>query len=367
MIGINNWPSPYQTIGGTGDFLKTARVEKPIYIPMTRRVAVAPMLDWTDRHCRYLLRLISRHARLYTEMVTTGAILQGDRDRHLSFHDSEHPVALQLGGSEPRALAECARIGTDYGYDEINLNVGCPSDRVQSGRFGACLMAEPALVGDCIAAMRAAVRIPVTVKTRIGIDDMDSYEALQRFVETVSGSGCEVFVIHARKAYLQGLNPKENRTIPPLNYEYAWRLKRDFPLLEIIVNGGITSLDEVAEQLQHADGAMLGRAAYHDPWLLADVDGRFFSDHHAIPTRGEVVRQMLPYIEMELKRGTQLKHITRHMLGLFQGQPGARQWRRHLSEQAYRSAAGTDVVLAALHKVESAGNINNGNCHAGHG
>ncbi len=325
------------------------------------------MLDWTDRHCRYLLRLISRHTRLYTEMVTTGALLQGDRVRHLSFHDSEHPVALQLGGSEPRALAECARIGADYGYDEINLNVGCPSDRVQSGRFGACLLAEPALVGDCIAAMQAAVRVPVTVKTRIGIDDMDSYEELHRFVETVSGEGCEVFVIHARKAFLQGLSPKENRTIPPLKYEYAWRLKRDFPQLEIIVNGGITSLDEVAEHLQHADGAMLGRAAYHDPWLLADVDGRFFNDHHAVPSQGELVRQMLPYIEMELKGGTQLKHITRHMLGLFQGQPGARQWRRHLSEQAYRSGAGTNVVLAALDKVESAGRINNGNCHAGHG
>lgn len=367
MNGVNYWQPPHQTIGRTGDFLKTGRVEKPIIIPMTRRVAVAPMLDWTDRHCRYLLRLISRHTRLYTEMVTTGALLQGDRDRHLSFHDSEHPVALQIGGSEPRALAECARIGADYGYDEINLNVGCPSDRVQSGRFGACLMAEPALVGDCISAMQAAVSVPVTVKTRIGIDDMDSYEELHRFVETVSGDGCEVFVIHARKAFLQGLSPKENRTTPPLNYEYAWRLKRDFPQLEIIVNGGITNLDEVAEQLQHADGAMLGRAAYHDPWILADVDSRFFSDQHAVPARGEVVRRMLPYIEMELKGRTLLKHITRHMLGLFQGQPGARQWRRYLSEQAYRSGAGTDVVLAALDKVESAGRINNRNCHADHG
>jgi len=334
---------------------------------MTRRVAVAPMLDWTDRHCRYLLRLISHHTRLYTEMVTTGALLRGDRERFLAFHDSEHPVALQLGGSEPRALAECARIGADAGYDEINLNVGCPSDRVQSGRFGACLMAKPALVGECVFAMQAAVNVPVTVKTRIGIDDMDSYEGLHRFVETVSGYGCGVFVIHARKAYLQGLSPKENRTVPPLRYDYAWRLKRDFQQLEIIVNGGITSLDEVAKHLQYVDGAMLGRAAYHDPWLLADVDSRFFNDSHAVPSRGEVVRRMLPYIEMELKRGTQLKHITRHMLGLFQGQPGARQWRRHLSEHAFHRGAGTDVVLAALEKVECAGRINQENCQAGHG
>ena len=313
------------------------------------------MLDWTDRHCRYFLRLLSRHALLYTEMITTAAILHGERDRQLAFHEHEQPVALQLGGSEPAALAECARIGTDYGYAEINLNVGCPSDRVQSGRFGACLMAEPQLVADCVSAMIRAVPVPVTVKARIGIDDMDSYDALCRFVETVAAGGCRVFVIHARKAYLQGLSPKENRTVPPLKYDYVWQLKEDFPGLEIIVNGGITTLDEVADHLQLVDGVMLGRAVYHDPWLLAEVDRRFYADAHALPERGDVVRQMLPYIESELNAGTQLKHITRHMLGLFQGLPGARKWRRYLSENAHRPGADGRVLMAALQQVEHAG------------
>jgi tRNA-dihydrouridine synthase A len=306
------------------------------------------MLDWTDRHCRYLLRLISRHTLLYTEMVTTGAILHGRHARDLQHDATEHPLALQLGGSDPFDLAECARIGADAGYDEINLNVGCPSDRVQSGRFGACLMAEPALVAECVAAMGKAVGIPVTVKTRIGIDDVDSYAALAEFVGTVAAAGCNTFIIHARKAYLKGLSPKENRTVPPLKYEYAWQLKTDSPQLTIVVNGGITDLDAAALQLQHVDGVMLGRAAYHNPYLLADVDRRFFADAHPVLSRAELVEAMLPYIERELADGTPLKQITRHMLGLFQGMPGARHWRRHLSEHAVRPGAGIDVVRQAL-------------------
>ena len=340
-----------QFIGRAGQFLKSHLRRTAITSHSTHRIAVAPMLDWTDRHCRYLLRLISRHTRLYTEMITTGAILHGDTRYHLEYHPSEHPLALQLGGSEPAELAECARIGADYGYDEINLNVGCPSDRVQSGRFGACLMAEPQRVAECVAAMQQAVPVPVTVKSRIGIDDRDAYEDLYRFVETVAQAGCRVFVIHARKAYLQGLSPKENRTVPPLKYDYVWRIKQDFPSLQIIVNGGISSLDEIGDQLRHVDGAMLGRAVYHDPMLLAGVDARFFKDRRVVPDRHELVMRMLPYIDAELKHGTPLKHITRHMLGLFQGQPGARRWRRHLSEQAHRPAADRGVLLAALQQV----------------
>lgn len=310
------------------------------------------MLDWTDRHCRYLLRLISRHALLYTEMVTTAAILQGNHERWLHFDSAEHPVALQLGGSDPSDLAQCARIGADSGYDEINLNVGCPSNRVQSGRFGACLMAEPQRVADCVAAMQGAVPIPVTVKTRIGIDAQDSFEALTGFVRAVAAAGCRSLVIHARKAYLQGLSPKENRTLPPLRYDYVYRVKQQFPQLEIVVNGGIGNLDAAATHLEHVDGVMLGRAAYHDPWILAGVDARFFGDHHALPARSEIVRRMLPYISRELQAGTRLKHITRHMLGLFQGVPGARLWRRQLSEQAIHDGAGIEVVLAALRHVD---------------
>lgn len=313
------------------------------------------MLDWTDRHCRYLLRLISRHTLLYTEMVTTGAILQGSRDDWLRFDPAEHPLALQLGGSDPAALAASARIGAGLGYDEINLNVGCPSNRVQSGRFGACLMAEPELVARCVAAMQNAVPVPVTVKTRIGIDDRDSYAALGGFIRAVRDAGCRTLIIHARKAYLQGLSPKENRTVPPLKYDYAYRIKQQFPELEIVVNGGITSLDAATTHLQHVDGVMLGRAAYHDPWILAGVDARFFDDHHPIPTREDVVQQMLTYIRRELQGGTPLKHITRHMLGLFQGVPCARHWRRHLSEQAIRTGAGTEVVLEALQRVNDCG------------
>jgi tRNA-dihydrouridine synthase A len=306
------------------------------------------MLDWTDRHCRYLLRLISRHALLYTEMVTTGAILKGDRARFLAHDSCEHPVALQLGGSDPAALAECARIGADCGYDEINLNVGCPSDRVQSGRFGACLMAEPALVAECVAAMRNAAAVPVTVKTRIGIDNIDSYESLTGFIGTVTAAGCDTFIIHARKAYLQGLSPKENRSVPPLKYDYAYRIKQEFPQLEIVLNGGITDLDAAVAHLALVDGVMLGRAVYHNPYLLADVDRRFFNTTCTIPGREEIVRQMLLYIDRELNAGTPLKHISRHMLGLFQGVPGARYWRRHLSTHATRADANCEVILEAL-------------------
>jgi tRNA-dihydrouridine synthase A len=309
------------------------------------------MMDWTDRHCRYLLRLLTTHSLLYTEMVTTAALLHGDPERFLRYDAAEHPVALQLGGSDPVALSECAHIGADFGYDEINLNVGCPSDRVQSGRIGACLMAEPGLVAECIAAMNHAVPVPVTVKTRIGIDDRDSYEDLAHFIQCVHAAGCRTFVIHARKACLKGLSPKENRTVPPLNYAFAWRIKQEFPGLAIIVNGGIENLEQAADHLDNVDGVMLGRAAYHNPWLLAQVDARIFNDPHPMPTREGIVHSMIPYIERELQQGSRLKHITRHMLGLFQGVPGARHWRRHLSEHAPQANAGSEVVIQALDKL----------------
>ena len=315
------------------------------------RFAIAPMMDWTDRHCRYLLRLLTTHSLLYTEMVTTAALLHGDQERFLRHDASEYPLALQLGGSDPVSLSEGARIGVDFGYDEINLNVGCPSDRVQSGRFGACLMAEPGLVAECVAAMNHAVSVPVTVKTRIGIDDRDSYEELAHFIQCVQAAGCDTFIIHARKAYLQGLSPKENRTVPPLNYAFAWRIKQEFPGLAIIVNGGIENLEQAADHLDNVDGVMLGRAAYHNPWLLAQVDARIFNDPHPVPTREAIVHSMIPYIERELQQGSRLKHITRHMLGLFQGVPGARHWRRHLSEHAPQANAGSEVVIQALDKL----------------
>jgi tRNA-dihydrouridine synthase A len=312
------------------------------------KFCVAPMMDWTDRHCRFLLRQISKQALLYTEMVTTAALLSGDRYRLLRYDNCEHPLALQLGGSEPDKLAECSRFAADAGYDEVNFNVGCPSDRVQSGRFGACLMAEPALVADCVAAMVKAVSVPVTVKTRIGIDDRDSYEELAEFIARVHQAGCNTFIIHARKAYLQGLSPKENRTIPPLNYEYVYRIKQQFPELFIVINGGVSDLESAEQHLMAVNGVMLGRSAYHNPYLLADVDRRLFQSRDDKPDREEIVHRMLPYIERELSQGSLLKHITRHMLGLFQGVPGARHWRRHLSENAPRQGAGVDVVLQAL-------------------
>jgi tRNA-dihydrouridine synthase A len=315
------------------------------------RFSVAPMMDWTDRHCRYFLRQISRRARLYSEMVATDALLRGNPARWLAFHREEHPLALQLGGSDPRELAACARLGARFGYDEINLNLGCPSDRVRSGRFGACLMAEPDRVAGCIAAMNAVVIAPVTVKTRIGIDNRDSYPALGAFVERLADAGCRIFIVHARKAILKGLSPGENRRIPPLRYDVVYRLKCDFPELTIVLNGGITRLDEVDVHLRCVDGVMLGRAAYHNPYLLAGVDARLFGDARPPVTRAAIVARMLPYIEQERLAGTPLNAIVRHMLGLFQGVPGARAWRRYLSEHAHTKGAGPEVILAALARV----------------
>jgi tRNA-dihydrouridine synthase A len=311
------------------------------------------MMEWTDRHCRYFLRRISRRCLLYTEMVTTGAVLQGDRGRLLRFHADEHPLALQLGGSDPRALAECARIAESLGFDEVNLNVGCPSDRVQSGRFGACLMAEPALVAECVEAMRRAVSVPVTVKSRIGIDDQEEWPALKGFVDTVADAGCTRFIVHARKAWLTGLSPKENRDVPPLRYDLVYRLKEERPDLSIVLNGGIASLEEADRHLGHVDGAMLGRAAYQNPYLLAEVDRRYFDGGQPAPDRHAVVEAMAAYIEAELAAGTTLAAMTRHMLGLFQRVPGARAWRRHLSERAHRPEAGLAVLRDALAAVPS--------------
>ncbi|EKO3440423.1 tRNA dihydrouridine(20/20a) synthase DusA [Vibrio fluvialis] len=315
------------------------------------RLSVAPMLDWTDRHCRYFHRLLSSQTLLYTEMVTTGAIIHGKGD-FLAYNEEEHPVALQLGGSNPADLARCAKLAQERGYDEINLNVGCPSDRVQNGRFGACLMAEPDLVAQCVAAMKEVVDIPVTVKTRIGIDDQDSYEFLTNFVTLVSEKGgCEQFTIHARKAWLSGLSPKENREIPPLDYPRAYQLKQDFPHLTIAVNGGVKTLAEAKEHLQHLDGVMIGREAYQSPYLLAEVDQQIFGLDTPVKKRSQVVQEMYLYIEQQLAQGSYLGHITRHMLGLFQNMPGARQWRRHISENAHKAGAGIEVVEQALAKI----------------
>ena len=310
------------------------------------RLTVAPMMDWTDRHCRYFHRLLSPRARLYTEMVTSAALVRGKQLRLLEHSQQEHPVALQLGGSEPQELAVAARYGMDAGYDEINLNVGCPSDRVQSGRFGACLMREPALVGDCVKAMRDAVDVPVTVKCRIGVDEQDDYADLQHFTETMLGAGVQVLVVHARKAWLQGLSPKENREIPPLNYERVYRLKREFPQLVIVINGGITTVEEVQAHLAQVDGVMLGRAAYHDPYVLARVEAALYGE--PLPSREDVLRRLRPYVEAELARGTALKHISRHLLGLYQGEPGARGFRRLLSEGAHLPGAGWPLIEQAM-------------------
>ena len=304
------------------------------------------MMDWTDRHCRFFHRLLTPHARLYTEMVTAMALTHGDRGHLLAHSEEEQPLALQLGGADPVELAAAARHGAAAGYAEINLNVGCPSDRVQSGRVGACLMREPALVAECVAAMRDAVSIPVTVKCRIGVDEQDDYCDLQHFTERMIGAGVEWLVVHARKAWLQGLSPKENREIPPLNYARVYQLKRDFPALGIVINGGITTPAQVREHLGQVDGVMLGRAAYHDPYVLALVEADRFGT--PAPTREDVLHRLRPYVEAQLKRGTRLKHITRHILGLYQGQPGARAFRRHLSESAHRDDAGYEVILAAI-------------------
>lgn len=314
--------------------------------PNDWHLSVAPMMDWTDRHCRYFHRLLSPNARLYTEMVTSAALVRGRQLRLLEHSQQEHPVALQLGGSDPQELAEAARHGAQAGYDEINLNVGCPSDRVQSGRFGACLMREPVLVGDCVKAMRDAVSVPVTVKCRIGVDDQDDYADLQHFTETMLDAGVEVLVVHARKAWLQGLSPKENREIPPLDYQRVYRLKREFPQLVVVINGGITTVEAVREHLTHVDGVMLGRAAYHDPYVLARVEEVLYGV--PLPTRESVLQHMRPYVEAELARGTALKHICRHLLGLYQGEPGARGFRRVLSEGAHREGAGWALVEQAM-------------------
>ena len=312
------------------------------------RFCVAPMLDWTDAHCRYFYRLLSKRALLYTEMVTTGALLHGDRDRHLRYNVEEHPLALQLGGSDPVALSQCAQMAQDYGYDEVNLNVGCPSDRVQNGRFGACLMAEPRLVADCVAAMRQAVAIPVTVKSRIGIDERDSYEELAHFITTVAEAGCETFIVHARKAWLSGLSPKENREIPPLRYDLVFQLKRDFPQLNIVINGGITELNQAQSLLSQVNGVMLGREVYHNPYVLAEVDRTLFGSNHSVESRQTVIRAMVPYIERQMQQGVRLNSISRHLLGLFHGVDGARAWRRHISEHATKPGADAGVLLDAM-------------------
>jgi len=311
-------------------------------------VSVAPMMEWTDRHCRYFLRLISRRVQLYTEMVTSSALLHGDRDRLLASHAAEQPVAIQLGGSEPEQLARCARYAEQAGFIEVNLNVGCPSDRVQSGRFGACLMLEPDRVAACVRAMQEAVSIPVTVKTRIGVDEQDSYEELSRFVSILVEAGLECLIVHARKAWLTGLSPKQNREVPPLRYDWVYRIKNDFPSLAVHINGGIKTLDSVEAHLGQVDGVMIGREAYHNPWLLADIDRRFTGDADPVPDRCQIVRRFICYVEDELSRGVRLHQMTRHILGLFHGQPGARAWRRYISEHAHRAGAGTEVLEHAL-------------------
>ena len=311
------------------------------------RFSIAPMMDWSDHNCRYFWRLLTKQALLYTEMVTTGALIHGDRKRFLHFNREEHPVALQLGGSDPKDLARCARWAQEWGYDEVNINCGCPSDRVQSGMFGACLMGKPNLVADCVKAMMDSCDIPVTVKHRIGIDHMESYEQLLAFIEPVAAAGCSVFIVHARKAWLQGLSPKENREIPPLNYPWVYQLKKDFPHLTIVVNGGIQTIEECQDHLDHVDGVMLGREAYQNPWMLAQVDEALFGMDSPLKSRDDVILKLLPFAEQHLAQGGQLNHITRHILGLYQGIPGARKFRRHLSENAYKKEAGISILAEA--------------------
>ena len=315
------------------------------------KFCVAPMMDWTDRHDRVFLRQFSDRALLYTEMVTSAALKHGDARYLLQHHAIEHPIALQLGGSDPKELAEAAKLGEEAGFDEINLNVGCPSNRVQSGAFGACLMANPPLVASCIAGMRKSVSVPVTVKCRIGIDDRDSEGDLIDFVRVVAGAGCKIFIIHARKAILSGLSPKENRQVPPLNYERVYAIKALFPELDIVLNGGVTSLDTAEEMLQTVDGVMLGREAYQNPYLLHGVDSRLFGEIKADKNRLQYIYQYLPYIEQQLAQGTPLQHMSRHLLGLFRGQKGGKQYRRHLSENSYRKDAGIEVLLDAINHV----------------
>jgi tRNA-dihydrouridine synthase A len=322
--------------------------------PQDIRFSVAPMMDWTDRHCRFFHRILSRRARLYTEMVTTGAVIHGPRDRLLGFDPAEHPVAMQLGGSDPAALAQAARICADLGYDEINLNVGCPSDRVQEGRFGACLMREPALVGDCVAAMKAAVAVPVTVKSRIGVDEQDPDAALDAVAGAAVAAGADALFVHARKAWLEGLSPKENRDVPPLDYGRVYRLKAAVPALPIAVNGGIASLEDAARHLAHVDGVMLGRAAYHAPELLLRVDPEFFGEPAPVTDAVDALEAFEPYIAARLAEGVRLNQITRHILGLFAGQPGARAFRRHLATEAVKPGAALETLRAAVAHVTRA-------------
>jgi tRNA-dihydrouridine synthase A len=305
------------------------------------------MMDWTDRHCRFFLRQVSSTAHLYTEMITTGALIHGDIPRHLDFSEEEHPVALQLGGSEPDDLAHCAKLGEKWGYDEINLNIGCPSERVQRGAFGACLMAEPKLVAECVDAIRNAVKIPVTVKHRVGLDKGDEYAFVRDFVGTVSQGGCKTFIAHARNAVLKGLSPKENREVPPLKYDYVYRLKQDFPSLTIVINGGIVSKEQISQQLTHVDGVMLGRTAYHNPWVLADAG----------KTRAEVVKKMVGYAQDAISAGFSLRNVTRHMLGLYHATPRARLWRRMLSDSALLQRNDPALLLQALDVVENGGSM----------
>lgn len=317
---------------------------------MDHKFSIAPMLDWTDRHCRYFHRKLTRHAVLYTEMVTTGALIFGQGD-YLEFNQEEHPVVVQLGGSDPDAMVKSALMCQQRGYDAININVGCPSDRVQNGMFGACLMAKPQLVAECVDRMRQVVDIPITVKSRIGIDELDSYQFLLDFVGPIAEQGCEHFIIHARKAWLSGLSPKENREIPPLDYPRVYQLKRDFPKLQISLNGGVKTVADCLEHLKHVDGVMVGREAYTNPLLLNQVDAAIYGDQRLLLTPHQVVRDMLPYIEQQMSEGARFWHIARHMLGIFQGVVGARQWRRHLSELGHLSSSGPEVLLAALEKV----------------
>ena len=323
-----------------------------------RRLSIAPMMDHTDRHCRYFLRLITKHTLLYTEMITSKAIIHGDRQRLLDYSDREHPLALQIGGSDPEELATCVKIAEEFGYDEVNLNVGCPSDRVQSGRFGACLMAEPELVAACVQQMQKNTTIPVTVKTRLGIDEYDSYEELLTFIKRVHEAGCNTFIMHARKAWLKGLSPKENREIPPLEYEKVYQLKRDFPHLEIIINGGFSKKEDILTQFHYVDGVMVGRAAYHDPWLLAEMDRLLFNDSAGIKSRTEVLHEYIEYIQQQIETGVVLHALTRHILGLYQGQPGARAFRRHLSENAHKHSNELEVMRKAIELVKNAAEKN---------
>ena len=315
------------------------------------RFCVAPMLRCTDRHFRYLARLLTKHSMLYTEMITTGTLIHGEHDRWLDFHACEHPIALQLGGSDPIEMAKCAEYATEYKFDEININVGCPSDRVQAGKFGACLMLEPTVVADCIKAMKNTTNTEITVKTRIGVDDQDDYKTLRNFVETIAASGCKTVIVHARKAYLSGLSPKENRTIPPLHYEYVYLLKEEFPDLKVIINGGIDDMEEIQKHLQLLDGVMVGREAYDNPFFLSEVDARVFGSHAECLSRNHVLNSYKKYIQLQLDNGVPLKVFVRHLFGLFNGKPGAKAWRRYLSENAYKKDAGVEIINEAANFV----------------